>query len=162
MTETTPTPDQTLFALTRLTLEQVATDLDPTERGFTWLQDKTIADILECNRLLRSLEQSAPQDSASDLNQQHRILLMIKHTLAAVAKDTAIKPEFQHPLQPATLENMRQCFALLSQQQQEILALQGRVAPMRPHFVDETPPPSEATPQAVAVPLFHRPKPKKP
>lgn len=151
---TTPLPqhhltgdDQDLMALTRQTLEQIAADIDAAHHHFQMLQERTITDMLYCHRLVRQVEaQGIAAEGITErlLNQLPRIHALIKHTLAAIARETAVRPDFQHPLQPETLASMRRCFQLLSEREQL-----GPRTLMRPHFIDEAPPVASELPNTV-------------
>lgn len=83
---------------------------------------------------------------SEDLSQERKILLMMRKTLAQVIKDTT--PEFRtmhHPLSERTIQDIRDCFALIAARERE-LADEAGIAEERPHFRDEKP-------SAVVVPL---------
>jgi hypothetical protein len=85
-----------------------------------------------------------------------RILQAVKLTLASVIKDTATPHGMRHPLSDATIEDMRQCLALISARERELAQAAGgaadRVTVKRPSFTD-------ASKQGDAVIRFHKQKP---
>lgn len=66
-----------------------------------------------------------------------RILQAVKLTLASVIKDTATPHGMRHPLSDATIEDMRQCLALISARERELAQGAGDTAGERPRFSDE-------------------------
>ncbi|MBI5042102.1 MAG: segregation and condensation protein A [Gammaproteobacteria bacterium] len=84
--------------------------------------------------------------SAEEMSQEERILLMMKRVLTDVAKDTHAKPGFRHPLSDSTVQGIRECLALISARERELVEARGKSMNKRPRFIDE--------PQkTVAVPL---------
>lgn len=85
-----------------------------------------------------------------------RILQAVKLTLASVIKDTATPHGMRHPLTDATIEDMRQCLALISARERELAQAAGgvtdTVTDKRPRFTD-------APTQGDAVIRFHKQKP---
>jgi hypothetical protein len=77
-----------------------------------------------------------------------RILQAVKMTLAAVIKDTATPHGMRHPLSDSTIEDLRQCLALISARERELAAGESQA---KPRFVDE--------PQSESVVQFYRRKP---
>lgn len=68
---------------------------------------------------------------------EERILQAVKLTLASVIKDTATPHGMRHPLTDATIEDMRQCLALISARERELAQAAGRDLEKRPRFADE-------------------------
>ena len=66
-----------------------------------------------------------------------RILQAVKMTLAAVIKDTATPHGMRHPLSDSTIEDLRQCLALISARERELAEAAGRVKEARPRYADE-------------------------
>lgn len=84
--------------------------------------------------------------SAEEISQEERILRMMKKVLTDVAKDTHAKPGFRHPLSDGTVQGIRECLALISARERELVEARGQSMDKRPRFIDE--------PQkTVAVPL---------
>jgi len=70
---------------------------------------------------------------------EERILRAVKMTLAAVIKDTATPHGMRHPLSDATIEDLRQCLALISARERELAQAAGRATEARPRYADEPP-----------------------
>jgi hypothetical protein len=89
--------------------------------------------------------------SENGLSVEERILQAVKLTLAGVIRDTATPPGMRHPLSEATIEDLRQCLALVSARERELAEAAGRATDARPR-VGPAPAPAQ---QVVRV---HRPK----
>jgi len=74
-------------------------------------------------------------DSNSPMEQ--RILQAVKLTLANVIKDTATPHGMRHPLSDTTIEDLRQCLALISARERELAQAAGQSMGKRPRFTDE-------------------------
>ncbi|HSJ98279.1 MAG TPA: segregation and condensation protein A [Myxococcota bacterium] len=61
----------------------------------------------------------------------------MKLTLAGVIRDTATPHGMRHPLSDATIEDLRQCLALISARERELAQAAGRDPTARPHYADE-------------------------
>jgi hypothetical protein len=72
--------------------------------------------------------------SETELSKEERILRAVKHTLAAVVRDTATPHGMRHPLSDSTIEDLRQCLALISARERELAAAESRA---KPRFADE-------------------------
>lgn len=66
-----------------------------------------------------------------------RILQAVKLTLANVIKDTATPHGMRHPLSDATIEDLRQCLALISARERELARAAGTAADDKPRYADE-------------------------
>jgi len=75
--------------------------------------------------------------SESKLSTEERILQAVKMTLASVIKDTATPHGMRHPLSDSTIEDLRQCLALISARERELAEAAGRAGAARPRYVDE-------------------------
>lgn len=75
--------------------------------------------------------------SAADPSKEARILQAVKLTLAGVIRDTATPHGMRHPLSDATIEDLRQCLALISARERELAAAAGTDAAARPRYADE-------------------------
>ncbi len=75
--------------------------------------------------------------STTEMTQEERIMRMMKRVLTDVAKDTHAKPGFRHPLSENTIQGIRECLALISARERELVEERGHSMDMRPHFVDE-------------------------
>lgn len=78
---------------------------------------------------------------------------MLKRVLTDIAKDTSTPPGMKHPLSENTIQNIRECLALISTRERELAEEHGRPNRARPEFVDE--------PRKSQVITLHKPK-KKP
>ena len=74
-------------------------------------------------------------DSAESM--EARILQAVKLTLANVIKDTATPHGMRHPLSDGTIQDLRQCLALISARERELAQAAGRTAADRPRYADE-------------------------
>ena len=61
----------------------------------------------------------------------------VKLTLAGVIKDTATPHGMRHPLSDNTIEDLRQCLALISARERELAEAAGSAQSLRPRYVDE-------------------------
>jgi len=75
--------------------------------------------------------------SDSEFSMEERILQAVKLTLAAVIKDTATPHGMRHPLSGGTIEDLRQCLALISARERELAQAAGRPISGRPRYADE-------------------------
>ncbi len=66
-----------------------------------------------------------------------RILQAVKLTLAGVIRDTATPAGMRHPLSDATIEDLRQCLALISARERELAQAAGLPMAERPRFADQ-------------------------
>ncbi len=82
-----------------------------------------------------------------------RVLRAMKATLTGVIKDTATTPGLKHPLSERTIEDIRQCLALISARERELAAELGKPMDLRPHYADE---PKKST--VVSLKSIGRPK----
>jgi hypothetical protein len=89
--------------------------------------------------------------SDAPLSTEERILQAVRMTLASVIKDTATPPGLRHPLSDATIEDLRQCLALISARERELAQAASRAQEARPRYVDE--------PQKESVVRLHPRKP---
>ena len=90
--------------------------------------------------------------SDPQLSMEERILQAVKLTLAAVIKDTATPHGMRHPLSDGTIQDLRQCLALISARERELAQDAGRPISGRPRYADEPAP-------ADKVVRFHKKKP---
>lgn len=66
------------------------------------------------------------------LSQEQQILRAMRKTLTSVARDCAPRADFDSPLSPDTVENIRMCLGLISTREQELAALLGLDTSARP------------------------------
>ena len=79
----------------------------------------------------------------SALSKEQRILRAVKLTLAGVIKDTATPHGMRHPLSDNTIEDLRQCLALISARERELAEAAGSPQSLRPRYADEPAPQPE-------------------
>lgn len=72
----------------------------------------------------------------SELSQEQRIMIAMRKTLAAVIKDVTPPPGMKHPLSEGTIQDVRQCLALISAREKEMADADGRGGE-RPYYSDE-------------------------
>lgn len=72
----------------------------------------------------------------SDLTEEQQILIAMRKTLAAVIKDVTPPPGMKHPLSDRTIEDVRQCLALIAARERVLASAQGRTSE-RPYYTDE-------------------------
>jgi hypothetical protein len=72
----------------------------------------------------------------NDLTQEQQILIAMRKTLSAIIKDVTPPPGMRHPLSQPTIEDVRQCLALISAREKELADAQGRGGE-RPYYADE-------------------------
>jgi hypothetical protein len=75
--------------------------------------------------------------SNGESSMEARILQAVKLTLANVIKDTATPHGMRHPLSDGTIEDLRQCLALISARERELAQAAGGGTGRRPRFADE-------------------------
>jgi hypothetical protein len=73
----------------------------------------------------------------AELTTEQRILRMMKRILTDIARDTYTRPGHRHPLSDDTIEGMRQCLALISAREGELIEAAGQTRDARPRFIDE-------------------------
>jgi len=71
-----------------------------------------------------------------DLSKEQQILIAMRKTLAGIVKDITPPPGMKHPLSEGTIEDVRQCFALISAREKELADLDGRGG-KRPYYPDQ-------------------------
>jgi len=71
------------------------------------------------------------------MTMEERILQAVKLTLANVIKDTATPHGMRHPLSDGTMQDLRQCLALISARERELAQAAGRAAGGKPRYADE-------------------------
>ena len=75
--------------------------------------------------------------SDSEASMEARILQAVKLTLANVIKDTATPHGMRHPLSDGTIQDLRQCLALISARERELAQAAGRPIGGKPRYADE-------------------------
>lgn len=77
---------------------------------------------------------SDQDEQAQDLTLEHRILIRVRKVLASVVRDVTPAPGRPNPLSQNTIEDIRDCFALISARERE---LSGKQNPDLPVYADE-------------------------
>jgi hypothetical protein len=72
----------------------------------------------------------------SELTVEQRILIAMRKTLGAVIRDVTPPAGMRHPFSEGTMEDVRQCLALISAREKELADSQGRGGE-RPYYSDE-------------------------
>ena len=75
--------------------------------------------------------------STEELTTEHRILITMRKVLSSIIRDTTPPPGRPHPLQPPTIEDVRQCLALITAREKEINDEAGTSMDSRPRYADE-------------------------
>jgi hypothetical protein len=91
--------------------------------------------------------------SKAEISMEERILQAVKVTLAGVIRDTATPHGMRHPLSDATIQDLRQCLALISARERELAQAAGRPIGGQPRYADE------AVGKKTVI-RFHRKKPR--
>ena len=81
-------------------------------------------------------EAALTPDPTPDLTEEQRLLIAMRRTLAAIARDLAPAPGRRQPLREETVDDIRRCLALIAARERDLAQAQGRAAE-RPHYADE-------------------------
>ena len=74
-----------------------------------------------------------------DSRKEREILVVMRKVLAQIIKDTTPSSKaLKHPLSDMTIQDIRNCFGLISARERELAGLAG-VTQERPYFSDEKP-----------------------
>ena len=71
------------------------------------------------------------------MTMEERVLQAVKLTLANVIKDTATPHGMRHPLSDGTMQDLRQCLALISARERELAQAAGKAVGGKPRYADE-------------------------
>jgi len=63
---------------------------------------------------------SDDETQLTNLTLEHRILIQVRKVLANVVRDVTPLPGMRNPLSPSTIEDIRDCFALISAREREL------------------------------------------
>jgi len=63
---------------------------------------------------------SEQDDKSGELTLEHRILIQVRQVLASVVRDVTPGPGRPNPLSQKTIEDIRDCFALISAREREL------------------------------------------
>lgn len=89
-------------------------------------------------------------------SKERQILMVMRKVLAAVIKDTTPPSRaMKHPLTDGTIEDIRNCLALIAARERELADAAG-VAPERPYYTDD---PAAAASRVVPISQISRRKP---
>ena len=80
--------------------------------------------------------------STEELSKEQRILRLMRKTLASVVKDVAPYNGRTNPLSDDTVQDIKDCFALISAREKELSEQLG-FNPAQPYYVDDEPPKSK-------------------
>ena len=72
-----------------------------------------------------------------ELSKELQILVTMRKVLSSVIRDITPEPGMRHPLSQPTMEDVRQCLALITAREKEINELAGMPSQHRPQFVDD-------------------------
>ena len=70
-------------------------------------------------------------------SKEEQILHIMRQVLTSVSRDAYARPGHRHPLSEATIQDIRDCLALISARERELSLTTGRSSRARPRFVDE-------------------------
>lgn len=70
-------------------------------------------------------------------SKEHQILSTVRKALSAVARDTSPTPGRPNPLSAKTIDDIKQCFLLITAREKEIIEAAGGKMEKRPRYVDE-------------------------
>jgi hypothetical protein len=77
---------------------------------------------------------SDQDENSQELTLEHRILIRVRKVLASVVRDVTPPPGMRNPLSPSTIEDIRDCFALIAARERE---LSDKENPDLPVFADD-------------------------
>ena len=78
-------------------------------------------------------------DIEQTLQDEQRIMRMMRKTLTSIVRDTAPRDGNPSPLSEDTVLNIKDCLMVISNREAELAKLTGRTLDERPRFTDETP-----------------------
>ena len=77
---------------------------------------------------------SDQDENSQELTLEHRILIRVRKVLASVVRDVTPPPGMRNPLSPSTIDDIRDCFALIAARERE---LSNKENPDLPVFADD-------------------------
>jgi len=80
-----------------------------------------------------------PQHTDPQQNMEQRILRVMRKVLARIVREVAPRPGTASPLSDDTIEDIRECFNLISIREKE-LAEARNMTPLKPYYPDQPPP----------------------
>ena len=78
-------------------------------------------------------------DTDKTLQDEQRLMRMMRKTLTSIVRDTAPRDGNPSPLSEDTIQNIKECLMVISNREVELARLTGRTLEERPRFADETP-----------------------
>jgi hypothetical protein len=78
-------------------------------------------------------------DIEKALNEEQRIMRMMRKTLTSIVRDTAPRDGNPSPLTEATVMNIKDCLVVISNREAEISEILNPGRNERPRYVDEPP-----------------------
>lgn len=86
------------------------------------------------------MSENNPSNTQTDLAKDQQILRAMRKTLTSVARDCAPRADFESPLSPDTVENIRMCLGLIAAREAELAAQLGLNTSARPVMADDATP----------------------
>jgi hypothetical protein len=71
------------------------------------------------------------------LSQEQQIMVIMRKVLGSIVRETTPQPGHRHPLSEGTIQDIKQCFALISAREKELAEEAGIENKMRPRYIDE-------------------------
>ncbi|MBL0124497.1 MAG: segregation and condensation protein A [Betaproteobacteria bacterium] len=81
---------------------------------------------------------TTPQNSDLQQNMEQRILRVMRKVLAKIVREVAPRPGTASPLSDDTIEDIRECFNLISIREKELAEAQN-ITPQKPFYSDQPP-----------------------
>jgi hypothetical protein len=75
--------------------------------------------------------------NTENLSKEQQVLYLMRKILANVVKDTTTKPGMPHPLSDNTIQDIRECFGLISDREAELAELLGQSRNEKPYYTDQ-------------------------
>jgi len=75
--------------------------------------------------------------SSDDLSKEQQVMIVMRKVLAQIVRETTPSPGMRHPLSKGTIDDIRQCFALISAREQELAREAGVEIRERPVYRDQ-------------------------
>ena len=88
--------------------------------------------------------------NTENLSKEQRILRAMRKVLANIVKDTATKPGTPSVLSDSTIQDIRECFGVISEREAELADALGLNRNEKPYYTDQ--------PQKTNVINFHKPE----
>ena len=80
----------------------------------------------------------SPQNPDPQLHMEQRILRVMRKVLAKIVREVAPRPGTASPLSDDTIEDIRECFNLISIREKELAEAQN-MTPQKPFYSDQPP-----------------------